>query len=145
MSDKHMIWAKPNKTEGQPTQKKSVSKSSLPRRYELYISKAEILVRNKADSDNLFLLNRKDLSAKFIPFSELQNYKLEKPLSIFGVYGQVEINGVTFLIAISKARIAANLGQSLVFKIESVKFLTVNHEQYKNFDYESCWDRLERI
>jgi hypothetical protein len=114
-------------------------------RYELYISENEILIIKKTDTENLLIINRKSLTSRFIPFSELNSYKVEKPLSIYGIFGRVEINDITFIIAISKAKIVASLGKSEIFKIESIKFLTVNREHYKNFDYESCWDRLERI
>lgn len=125
--------------------KPTLEKDDAPKRYELYISESEILIRNRADAANLLLIDRKSLSSRFLPGDALGKYKTEKPLPIFGIYGRIEINGIMFVIVISKASAVAKIGPNEIFKIESAKFLTLNREQYKNFDYESCWDRLERI
>jgi hypothetical protein len=129
----------------EPSLKKIPSMGAQSLRYELHISENEIIVSNKQDTDNLLLIDRKNLGSKFIKASTLGSYKVEKELPIYGIYGRVEINNITFLIAISKAEIVATIGKDKVFKVESIKFLTINREQYKNFDYESCWDKLERI
>ena len=113
-------------------------------RYELYISEEEILLRNTTAPDTLFHINRKDFTSQFVPASQLKNFKTAKPLPIYGVFGQIEVSGIAFLIAISKAQVVARLGESEIYKIESVKFLTLSSTQHKNFDYEECWDRLER-
>jgi len=124
---------------------KKYSTISGEHRYELYISETVIIIRNKKEDSLLLLIDRKTGGSHFISDSNLGNYNLEKPMPFYGVYGRAEITGIVFLVLISKARVVAKVGQSEIFKIESIKFLTIRREQYKNFDYEACWDKLERI
>lgn len=113
--------------------------------YTFYITENNIFVINRSQPEFALLINRKQFASSFIPVSELSKHKLEKPLSIFAIFGIIEISEVRFLVAVSRAQTVCQIGQAEIMKIESVKFLTISRDQYVNFDYESCYDRLERI
>lgn len=140
-----MLGLTNNTSTSAPVLQRTNSKTVVARRYELYISEDEIVLRNKKDHNYVLLIDRNTLRSRFIPHSELQNLNLEKPLPIYGLFGQIEISGIVFLVTISKAKLVATLGKAQIHRIESVKFLTVKRNHYKNLDYENCWDRLERI
>lgn len=117
-------------------------------KYIFYITENEIFIVNRTNEAFVLKINRKEYKSCFIPNSVFQKHQSEKPtkpLNIFAVFGVIEIAEIRFLVAVSKAQIIGSIGASDIMKIESVKFLTISREQYKNFDYETCYDKLERI
>lgn len=114
-------------------------------RYHLYVSENEVIIINTTMKDQFLKVNRETLISEYLPADKLAKYKMESPLKIFGVFGQIDINGIGFLVLISKAEKVAEVAKLPIFIIRSVKFLTINKQQYKNFEYEKCWDYLEKM
>lgn len=125
--------------------RRSSLNGSTKAKYTLYITENNIFALDQFQPDFALQINRKDFSSAFIPKEELAKHHLEKPLSIFAIFGVIEISDVRFLVAVSRAETVGKIGNAEILKIESVKFLTVSRDQYVNFDYESCYDKLERI
>ena len=128
-----------------PKQKKDNSKLVSPEQYHLYVSENEVIILNNQNKDMFMHVNRVNCRFEFFPKEKLAKYKMEKPLKIFGVYGKIEIKDIEFLILISKAETAGTINGMKLYKIRSVKFLTISKHKYRNFEYEKCWDYLERM
>ena len=114
-------------------------------RYSFFITENEIYIIDKTNDSFALKINRKEYHSSFIPKNQLGNLKVEKPLHIYAIFGVIEISDIRFLVAVSRAQIIGSIGGSDIMKIDSIKFLTISREQYVNFDYESCYDKLERI
>ena len=114
-------------------------------RYTFYITENNVFVIDRTQSDVALQIHRKEFKYDFIPSIELNKHRLETPMSVFAIFGVIEISNVRFLVAVTRAETVGRIGESEVLKIDSIKFLTISRDQYVNFDYESCYDRLERI
>lgn len=125
--------------------KPDVSRFAKPDRYHLYVSENEVIIINTVKRDQFLKVNREGMVSEFVSAEKLSKYKMESPLKIFGVFGQIDINGIEFLVLISKAENVAEIGKLPVYVIRSVKFLTISKQKYKNFEYEKCWDYLEKM
>lgn len=125
--------------------RRSSLNGSTKAKYTLFITENNIFALDQFQPTYALQINRKDFTSAFVPKEELAKHKLEKPLSIFAIFGVIEISDVRFLVAVSRAETVGKIGEAEILKIESVKFLTISRDQYVNFDYESCYDKLERI
>lgn len=125
--------------------KPDMSRYAKPERYHLYVSENEVIIINTTQKDQFLKVNREGMVAEFMSSDKLSKYKMESPLKIFGVFGQIDINGIEFLVLISKAENVAEIGKLPVYIVRSVKFLTISKQKYKNFEYEKCWDYLEKM
>ena len=129
----------------EPKSKKNKQALAKPDRYHLFVSENEVIILNTAHPDLFLNVNRETCKTEFFGSERLSKYKMEKPLRIFGIFGRIEINDIEFLVLISKAEVAAKLGDKTIYKVRSVKFLTISKQKYKNFEYEKCWDYLEKM
>lgn len=125
--------------------KRDLSKYAKPDRYHLFASENEVIILNTTVKDQFLKVNRETIESEFLPADSLNKYKMESPLKIFGIFGQIEIKGIEFLVLISKAEKAAELGKLPIYIIRSVKFLTISKQKYEEFEYEKCWDYLEKM
>ena len=141
---KNPVKAK-NKVGNLNKSKTDISRYANPDRYHLYVSENEVLIINTQIKEQFLKINRETITAEFLPSDKLSKYKMEMPLKIFSIFGQIDINGIEFLILISKAENIAEINKVPIYVIRSVKFLTISKQKYKNFEYEKCWDYLEKM
>ena len=113
--------------------------------YQIYISNSVILIKNLRQPDLFIRFNRTNGEGGFTNEFPKDELKDTEPLLSYGIWGVVTIDQVLFLVFISKADEVATLNHKSIFKIHSVKFLTIRRDQYKNFEFENCWEKLERI
>jgi hypothetical protein len=125
--------------------KKISSKSEKKCKYDIFVISSDIVIVNRSSEKICLRIDRTNGSSHFISKTELLNFKLDKSIPVFAVFGIIEISGLKFLITISRVTIEGQICNSEIMKVDSVKFLPISPIQNFNFDYEVCYDKLERI
>lgn len=119
-----------------PSSKSKSKSGSL--RYEAYISSSAVVIVNNSDKELLLHIDRAHLTSTFKPLSFLSSFQYKKSIPIYGLFGRVDMQTVSMLMIISKANVVATVGQSEIYKIETVKFFVLNFHEPEQI----CFERI---
>lgn len=135
--------SKQGKGEDKSHQKKQDSKEKTCL-FHLYYSDSTIALVNRDKASQILVIDRKNLATTFV--SDSQGLGLDKAsrISIYAVWGVIEIKGVEFLVLVSKANVIARVQGHDIYQVDSIKFVTISREKFKNFQHENCWEELKR-
>ena len=117
-----------------------------PSRYLIYFSENKIIIINNTIKEKFLQINRENNYTRIFDIKELnKKYTVKKTMKFFAVFGRVDILGIPFLGLISKAKLVANFSGKKIYKILSIKFLTINKNHYKSKSHEKCCEHLEKL
>ena len=141
--------SKTNKKDQTPENSKSSNSDEIkckPERYLIYFSENKIIIINSKKKQKFLQINRVNNHTQILDIKELsKKYTIKKTMKFFAVFGRVDILGIPFLALISKAKIIANFKNKKIYKILSIKFLTINKNNYKAKSHEKCCEHLEKL
>lgn len=123
---------------------KQREKDSKVAMFILHYSDNLIAIENKRKNEKILTIDRKSLKVDFVSKDLWGKSDKFSRISIYAIWGKVEIKGVEFLVLVSKAAEAAKINGCDIFEVISVKFVTLSKEKFKNFEHEQCWEELKR-
>ena len=128
--------------------KKQVEATSGPERkgslYTLHYADDVMVLQNKQIKEEVCVIDRKSLEVSFKDPTVVLKAEGLKKFDVYAIWGRIEIKGIEFLIIVSKATEVARVGESQIFRAISIKFVTMNIDKFKNFEFEQCWEQLKR-